>query len=573
VTFTPPANNGGSSITGYTVTAMPGGATATGASSPITVSGLTNGTAYTFNVTATNSIGTGAASATSNRVTPLAMPQAAPKSVTTAFDTATSINLSSVITGTNIQAVTVSTLPNHGTVSVSGETVTYTPAATFYGGTDSFAYTATNAIGTSAPATVTITVSPPTAPTVTAKSVSTSYNTAATIDLSGVISGTDITTVTLATTPSHGTASVSGKTVTYTPAPSFYGGTDSFTYIATNPGGTSTAATISVTVAGPAAPTVSAKSMTTAYNTAATIDLSSAITGVDITAVTVASAPSHGTASVSGETVTYTPAPGFYGGTDTFTYTATNASGSSSPATVTVTVGHPAAPTVAAKSITTPYNTATSIDLSGSIIGVDITAVTLVSAPGHGAVSVSGKTVIYTPAATFYGGTDTFTYTATNPGGTSQPATVTVAVTPLSVPTAQALSVTTTTGVPVLIQATTGATGPQPPTGVNVAALPTHGSVSISGEQMTYTPATGFIGTDTFTYQVGNHFGLSSPATITVTVTSAGSTSGPTRTVTVAPSTAVSVQLGSIVPVISLRPSSAFRQAVPAPSSWANPPR
>lgn len=72
VTFTAPVSNGGSAITGYTVTSSPGGLTGTGASSPITVTGLTNGTAYTFTVTATNAIGTGAASSASNSVTPAA---------------------------------------------------------------------------------------------------------------------------------------------------------------------------------------------------------------------------------------------------------------------------------------------------------------------------------------------------------------------------------------------------------------------------------------------------------------------------------------------------------------------
>ena len=80
VTFTAPASNGGSAITGYTVTSSPGGLTATGAvsaltgtASPITITGLTNGTAYTFTVTATNAIGTGAASAASNSITPTAV--------------------------------------------------------------------------------------------------------------------------------------------------------------------------------------------------------------------------------------------------------------------------------------------------------------------------------------------------------------------------------------------------------------------------------------------------------------------------------------------------------------------
>jgi hypothetical protein len=70
VAFTAPVSDGGAAITGYTVVANPGGQTATGTSSPITVTGLTNGTPYTFTVTATNSAGTGPASAASTSVTP-----------------------------------------------------------------------------------------------------------------------------------------------------------------------------------------------------------------------------------------------------------------------------------------------------------------------------------------------------------------------------------------------------------------------------------------------------------------------------------------------------------------------
>lgn len=72
VTFTAPASNGGAAITGYTVTSTPGGITASGSSSPITVTGLTNGTSYTFTVHATNSVGNSAESSASNSVTPTA---------------------------------------------------------------------------------------------------------------------------------------------------------------------------------------------------------------------------------------------------------------------------------------------------------------------------------------------------------------------------------------------------------------------------------------------------------------------------------------------------------------------
>ncbi len=70
IAFTAPASNGGSPITGYTATCNPGAITSSGATSPITVSGLANGVAYSCSVRATNAIGTGAASS-SVAVTPV----------------------------------------------------------------------------------------------------------------------------------------------------------------------------------------------------------------------------------------------------------------------------------------------------------------------------------------------------------------------------------------------------------------------------------------------------------------------------------------------------------------------
>jgi hypothetical protein len=70
VSFTPPADNGGSTITGYTVTSNPGNFTVASTGTTITVTGLSNGTAYTFTVTASNAAGAGPASEASNAATP-----------------------------------------------------------------------------------------------------------------------------------------------------------------------------------------------------------------------------------------------------------------------------------------------------------------------------------------------------------------------------------------------------------------------------------------------------------------------------------------------------------------------
>ena len=69
VTFTPPASNGWSAITSYTVTSSPGELTASGTGSPLVVTGLIPGVSYTFTVTASNAIGTSAPSEASQEVT------------------------------------------------------------------------------------------------------------------------------------------------------------------------------------------------------------------------------------------------------------------------------------------------------------------------------------------------------------------------------------------------------------------------------------------------------------------------------------------------------------------------
>ena len=73
ITFTPPASNGGSPITGYTMTCN--AVVTPGPGSPIVVPGLTNGTLYTCTVTATNIAGTGPPSGPVT-VTPTAAPVA-----------------------------------------------------------------------------------------------------------------------------------------------------------------------------------------------------------------------------------------------------------------------------------------------------------------------------------------------------------------------------------------------------------------------------------------------------------------------------------------------------------------
>lgn len=155
VSFVAPATNGGTAITGYTVTSSPGGIAATGTASPILVTGLTNGVTYTFTVTATNSAGTGSASAASNAVTPVPPLTVGPATLNVPYGAGTTpVTLD--IRGT-ATSVAIGTAPSRGTAVASGTTIRYTPA-TGYAGPDSFTYVATDGLTTTAPATVTVTV-------------------------------------------------------------------------------------------------------------------------------------------------------------------------------------------------------------------------------------------------------------------------------------------------------------------------------------------------------------------------------------------------------------------------------
>jgi hypothetical protein len=173
VAWTAPVSNGGSAITGYTVQAFNAagtdavvGKTCTPATATVTnciVTGLTNGTTYTFKVTAANAKGSGAASNLSATATPVAAP-AAPGSPLATAKTGKKVTISwtapanngSPITGYTVQAYTwngsletIVTAKKCTTTSATTCDISGLTAGTQY----KFTITATNAKGTSAAAT------------------------------------------------------------------------------------------------------------------------------------------------------------------------------------------------------------------------------------------------------------------------------------------------------------------------------------------------------------------------------------------------------------------------------------
>jgi hypothetical protein len=490
-----------------------------------------------FTYTATGPGGTSVAATVAIVVATPAAPVALAASASVVFNTAKAIDLSASITGVHT-SIAVATGPAHGTTSVVGDVITYTPT-TGYFGADAFTYTATGPGGTSVAATVAIVVATPAAPVALAASASVVFNTAKAIDLSASITGVH-TSIAVATGPAHGTTSVVGDVVTYTPTTGYFGA-DAFTYTATGPGGTSVAATVTIVVATPGAPVALAASASVAFNTAKAIDLSASITGVH-TSIAVATGPAHGTTSVSGSVVTYTPTAGYFGA-DAFTYTATGPGGTSVAATVTLTVATPAAPSVAAASASVSYDTAKAIDLSGSITGVH-TSVAVATGPAHGTTSVSGDVVTYTPT-TGYFGADSFTYTATGPGGTSSAATVTLTVATPAAPIAAAASASVNYNTAKAIDLSASVTGVH--TSIAVASGPAHGTTSVSGNVVTYTPTAGYFGADSFTYTATGPGGTSSAATVTLTIATPAAPTASAASASVSYDTAKAIDLsGSI---------------------------
>jgi len=528
VAFTAPANNGGAPINNYTVTSSPGGLTGTGSNSPITVTGLNNGTAYTFTVTANNGAATGNASAASNSVTPIA-PQ--------------------TITFSNPGSQNFGTSPQLTATSTSGLPVAFTS-----GTTSVCTVTSSGVMTTVAPGTCTIHANQAgDGAFLPAPQVSQSF---AIVVPGGAVS---------LSTPSPLPAGTGGVAYSLTFVSS--GGAAPYTYTETGalPVG------MSMNPAGmlSGTPTSSGTySFTVTVNDAAT-QTAQKTYQLTINAPGIALAPStlpqgkvgtvfaSTTVSASGGSAPYsyavtsgampagltlTPA-GVISGTPTaagsfnVTITATDRFGFQGAQAYTIVIGQPA-PIVVNDSASTNANSPVTIPVTTVDTG-PITSIAITQQPAHGTATVSGLNIVYTPAANYFG-SDAFKYTATGPGGTSGAATVTVTVIAGAVPVAAAQTATVLGGKSVTIHAVTGATN-GPFVSAAVVTQPASGTVAVEGTDLVYTAPNDASGTLGFDYTVSNPFGASRPAHVTLTVNPLPV--APTLNTTVTAATSVQVNL------------------------------
>jgi hypothetical protein len=188
-----------------------------------------------------------------------------------------------------------------------------------------------------------------------------------------------------------------------------------------------------------------------------------------------------------------------------------------------------AAPTANSQSVTTPYQTAKAITLSGTDPESSPLTYAVATGPAHGTLSGTAPNLTYTPA-NGYSGPDSFTFTANDGSLTSAPGTVsiTVGAKPNTAPTAtnQSVSVGYQTAKTITL---TGADAESNPLTFAVATGPAHGTLSGTAPNLTYTPANGYSGPDSFTFTANDGSLTSAPGTVSITVGTPANTA-PTAT-------------------------------------------
>ncbi|WP_292658826.1 Ig-like domain-containing protein [Nitratifractor sp.] len=271
-------------------------------------------------------------------------------------------------------------------------------------------------------------------------------------------------------------------------------------------------------------PTANDDSASTDEDTAVTIDVLSNDSDPDGDPLSVTSTshgPSNGKVTINSDnTITYTPNANWHG-TDHFDYTISDGTGGTATATVTVTV-NPVndAPIAKDDSANTDVNTSVTIDVLANDTDPDGDTLTIknVGTPSHGTATISSGKVVYTPDAD-YNGTDSFAYTVSDGNGGTDTATVTVTVKANQAPVANDVAVTTSKDTNVTVHL--DATDPDGDaiTSYPIQSGPSHGTLSGAEPDITYTPDTGYSGTDTFTYKAcDEHGACSNEATVTITV-------------------------------------------------------
>lgn len=408
--------------------------------------------------------------------------------------------------------------PDHGSATCGPSGLcTYVPDP-LYAGPDGFTYTVDDGNGGSATGTVSITVAAldNEAPLFTSpSSLVVLEDIARTFTVTATDADGDPVTLS-AGDPMVGSLTGTAPTFTYTPAPNF-AGTDTVQVTADDGRGGVTTRTLTFTViALNDAPVAVAQATSTPENTPIDVDLVATDADGDPLTWSIKIAPAHGTAVISGSTLSYTPHAGFVG-VDTLDVEASDPSGARSRVVITIDVIDVPMPPVAGMLAVSVLEDGSVVfelpasDPDGGPLAIDI------GEPGLGSIQCIALACTYTPDPDA-NGTDTVPFTATDDDGDTADGSVviTIIATPdHPVATDATAPVAEATPTPV----TLGATDPDGDAlTFRVVSAPAHGTVTGSAPNLTYRPTSGFTGTDSFAFEVEDPTGRTDTGTITLEV-------------------------------------------------------
>ncbi|HCM0777525.1 TPA: tandem-95 repeat protein, partial [Vibrio parahaemolyticus] len=326
--------------------------------------------------------------------------------------------------------------------------------------------------------------------------------------------------------PANGTVSVNPDgSVTYTPNDN-YVGKDTFTYVVTSGGvSESTAVEVNVTPVNDA-PVAKDDIATTQEDTAVTIDVLPNDTDIDGDTLRIdsASVPSdQGTVEIVDGKLVFTPAENFNGNAE-ITYTVTDGS-LTDQATVKVTVNAvndtPVVESNLADQTLAEDFTTYTIDLNTAFSDVDnVDGELTFSVSGNSNVLVSIENGIATISPTAdWNGSETLTFTATDPSGESVSQTVDFTVAPVVDIEADSADVVEDTPTIINVLGNDTFEGKDKVVSLDAENGPKNGTVIVNNDgTVTYTPDDNYVGKDTFTYVVTSG-GVSESTTVTVNVT------------------------------------------------------
>ncbi len=176
------------------------------------------------------------------------------------------------------------------------------------------------------------------------------------------------------------------------------------------------------------------------------------------------------------------------------------------------------APVANPQALATNEDTPLAVVLSASDIDSGSLTFSVSAAPSHGVLSGSAPNLTYTPAANT-NGADSFQFVANDGLVNSAPATISLSIAAVNdAPVADAQTVVTQQDTPVGITLS-GADVESDPLSFNVLAGPTHGALSGTAPDLTYTPEAGYIGEDSLSFETSDGQASSAPALVSITVT------------------------------------------------------